>query len=334
MNMPVEDPLALIPAGLERDFCHKVRRGHRPCLDEYVDRCGNAPVAREYFELLLFLESPAHDVDCAVSLPQLAGYEIRDVLGHGSASTVYQARQLSTGQDVALKFVNSPSDSLRDRFLREADILRCLDHPGIVRLRETWMLGRDCVHVMGLIRGRSLAQESASWRNVGCSRPQLMIAVWGQQIADALQHAHQRGIIHRDIKPANIMIDNRRRAVILDFGLSCYASGDVDLSNSGDAIGTPRYMAPEQFRGHSDVRSDIYSIGLVLWELITGQQPWDSRGGYAAAPTLPRTATVSPQVLPDFGQLIDDCCHERADQRPQTAAELHQRLQQICDACI
>lgn len=332
MNISVEDPLALISVELEHDFCRRMRLGQRPCVDEYAGRCGNNPVAREYFELLLFLESPAAEAPPAVSLPKLTGYETVAVLGRGSVSTVYQARQLSTGQDVALKVLRSPPEIVRDRFLREADIMRCLDHPGIVRLQETWMLGRDCVHVMSLVSGRSLAEESASWRNAGGSGRQQMIAGWGQQIADALQHAHQRGVIHRDIKPGNIMINHCRRAVILDFGLSCYTSGGMDLSNPGDAIGTPRYMAPEQFRGRSDPRTDIYSVGVVLWELITGKQPWGGTDSFASQ-TLPPTAAVSPQVLPSLGRLIDDCCQEQADLRPQSAAELSGRLQQISDAC-
>ncbi|MCR9202813.1 MAG: serine/threonine protein kinase [Planctomycetaceae bacterium] len=325
MTLSADDPLALIPAGLEDAFCRELRQGRRPRVEDYIHQCGDGSIVREYFELLQYME--AGTAGPAVAVPQrLSGYTTHAVLGRGAMSTVYRARQLSTGTEVALKVLTSPCGSLQDRFLREADIMRRLDHPGIVRLLETWVDGSHCVHVMPLIRGRTLEVESARRVDTPGSRAhQLSICRWGQQIADALQHAHERGIIHRDIKPGNVMIDEQEQAVIIDFGLS--RSGDrLNLSNSGDAIGTPRYMAPEQFRGRSDARSDIYSVGVVLWQLITGELPWESHRGSASAVRLPDTAAAAPNVLPALGRLIDDCCHDRPERRPRTAAELRGRL--------
>ena len=193
---------------------------------------------------------------------------------------VYRARDTRLGREVALKRVSDPalaSDVARRRILREARAAGALSHPGIATIYDVLEAPEGLFIVMELVPGETLAHKLLG----GPLPPDEALEVCAQ-LADALAHAHARGVVHRDLKPSNIHLTPQGRAKILDFGI---AKSDVDEGDAGiraDGLGTaegrmvgsPGYMAPEQVVGRaSDQRTDIYSAGIVLFEMLTGERP-------------------------------------------------------------
>ena len=215
----------------------------------------------------------------------LAHYEVLELLGSGGMGTVYRARDSKLGRDVALKVLPEGLAEDRDRLARlerEARLLAALSHPGIAAIYSLEEVGRTRFLVLELVEGMPLDRRIASAPLD--AREALEIA---RQIADALDAAHRRGIIHRDLKPANIMVSDALRVKVLDFGLAKVhepsGRGGADLSHSptitvqgtaaGVILGTAAYMSPEQARGKDlDRRSDIWSFGCVLYEMLTRRQ--------------------------------------------------------------
>jgi non-specific serine/threonine protein kinase len=199
-------------------------------------------------------------------------YRIVEKIGAGGMGEVYIAEDTELNRQVALKFLSPhlcQDADCRTRFKREAQAAAKLDHPNIVTVHEVGEFQSRPFFAMQHIEGRSL-KEHASQREL--SIPQVIDI--GIQIAEGLQAAHEKGVTHRDIKPANVLIDSHGRARILDFGLASVAETD-HLTKTGSTLGTIGYMSPEQVRGEQvDHRSDIFSFGVVLYELIAGRQPF------------------------------------------------------------
>jgi serine/threonine protein kinase len=205
-------------------------------------------------------------------------FELVERLGMGSFGQVFRALDTELERVVALKIprpgtLADASDT--ERFLREARSVARLHHPGIVALHEIGQAGDTCFLVEEFICGQTLAQLLVRRSLPHRDAAELLIAV-----AEALHYAHQHGIIHRDLKPANIMIDEQGRPHVMDFGLAKRDRGGADeltLTLEGQVLGTPAYMSPEQARGDShqvDARSDVYSLGVILYELLTGERPF------------------------------------------------------------
>ncbi len=161
-----------------------------------------------------------------------------------------------------------------------------MNHPNIVQIYDYGTQDDYLYIVMHRVRGLDLAKiisglsdEKQRSGNKNLAMDWRMIAQIGTQVASAIGHAHEKGMIHRDIKPANLMMETNGHTWVTDFGLVKVAQVDQSLSRTGDLIGTPRYMAPEQLRGISDARSDIYGLGITLYELATGQRAWDELSG-------------------------------------------------------
>lgn len=210
----------------------------------------------------------------AKQLPQL---EIGDLIGQGGMGFVYKAKQRHLNRDVALKILHANlqrDPAFAKRFEREAQALATLNHPNIVSVYDSGhtesgeyyfiMEYVDGVNLRDVLRGEHLDPKSA-----------LAIV---PQVCEALQYAHEHGIVHRDIKPENILVDSRGRVKIADFGLAKLldpTAKDENLSQTGLRMGTAHYMAPEQAQGATDVdhRADIYSLGVVLYEMLTGELP-------------------------------------------------------------
>jgi predicted ATPase/serine/threonine protein kinase len=273
---------------------------------------------------------------------QISHYRILSELGSGGMGVVYQAEDIRLGRRVALKFLPqklaSDQRALK-RFEREARAASSLNHPNICTIYEVEEHDHQPVIVMELLEGKSLKQRMSEGP---ISIEELLD--FGIQTSDALESAHAKGIIHRDIKPANLFIVGQSRMKILDFGLAkvCGAAATSDLPEEesltldGIIPGTTSYMSPEQVRGEEiDTRSDLFSLGVVLYEMATGQKPFVGKNRVLlmdailnAKPTfLPSNA--NPPLPPALETVIARALQKKRDKRFQHAAELCSELKRI-----
>ncbi len=225
--------------------------------------------------------------DVAVgSHPEIPGYRITGVLGEGGMGTVFRAEQLEPRREVALKVIRGGlvTDQIVRRFRREAEVLARLSHPGIAPVHAVGIAGAGRRRIpfiaMELVEGESLTAYAQS-RSLGTSERLGLIA----DVCDAVGHAHERGVIHRDLKPANILVDESGRPRVLDFGIARLTEHDVSTvtlrTEAGQLLGTASHMSPEQAAGDPgaiDGRSDVYALGVVMFELLTGRLPHDTEG--------------------------------------------------------
>ena len=253
--------------------------------------------------------------------------------------TVYRARDTRLGRDVAIKVINSEiaSDADRiERFHREATIVAALNHPGVVVIHDTGQENGTSYLVTEFVEGvslRTLLQDDGA---LGYRR----VVDIGAQIADALGAAHARGIMHRDVKPENVMITRQGRAKLLDFGLAkspaVNAGHDVTRTGlrteAGVVLGTVAYMSPEQVRGEAlDARSDIFSLGIVLYEMLSGARPFE---GATTADVMSAVLRAEPlplvESLPASLRLIvQRCLHSQPTERFQSASDLAFALRNV-----
>lgn len=290
------------------------------------------------------LAAPATNTgpDAAAPCPEIAGYQIIRLLGEGGMGQVWCAVQRRTNREVALKLLHGirfTSGQNRARFEREVELSSQLSHPNIARVYDSGFAEGHAYLAMELVRGKPLDEYVESRLPGEFERLQLML-----EVCRAVQHAHQRGVIHRDLKPTNILVTDDGRPVLVDFGLAKSLLGeDGDEQNSltrGVLIGTPAYMSPEQAAGHSqqiDTRSDVYSLGVVLYWLLTHRLPHDASD--STATVLRRVAEqeiVPPlEVRPDLDRglaaVMGKALERDPDQRYGTAGELGDELQRHLD---
>jgi serine/threonine-protein kinase len=263
-------------------------------------------------------------------------------LGEGGMGQVWEAQDESLGRRVAVKVISllagggSLGTEARARFLREARITARLQHPNIVTIHDLGETdagdGKVPFLVMELVRGEGL---DAKLRRGAVSLREA--ARWGAQICDALAEAHEAGIMHRDIKPSNILITPSGIVKVLDFGVARaadpYATADR-LTRTGFIVGTPAYMAPEQARGHPEPRSDLYALGCLLFELITGRLPFqapDTVGHLSAHLTQepPAPSSVVPGIPAAWDDLVLTLLRKAPDQRYDSAADLAHALRRL-----
>jgi formylglycine-generating enzyme required for sulfatase activity/predicted Ser/Thr protein kinase len=238
-------------------------------------------------------------------------YRIVRQLGKGAMGAVYLAEDTQLERQVALKtphFETQPTEELLERFYREARAAATLRHPNICPVYDVGQIEGTHYISMAYIEGNPL---SAFVRTKPQPERQILLVV--RKLAQALQEAHDHGIVHRDLKPANIMVDKRNEPVIMDFGLArqLQREKNIRLTQSGMLIGTPAYMSPEQIEGEPDKvgpLSDQYSLGVILYELLTGQLPF--RGSLTAvmAQILTKETTRPSQLRPDLDQRIEAAC--------------------------
>ncbi len=204
---------------------------------------------------------------------RLDKYEVVALLGKGGMAAVYRARQASMDRDVAIKVIKPDLTEIGDfvtRFQREARTVASLSHANILKVFDYGQQGDLAYLVMELLPGGSLAEM--------LDQGPLPLDVTSQmldQIASALDYAHRKGIIHRDLKPQNVLLDDAGNAHLTDFGIAKILSETMALTQSGAAMGTPAYMSPEQWQGQAlDARADVYALGVMLFEMLTGQLPF------------------------------------------------------------
>jgi serine/threonine protein kinase len=248
----------------------------------------------------------------ASGLPQKLGrYEIVRKIGEGGMGAVFLARDLQLNRDVALKVPRPEAD--RVRFLREARAAAALTHPNICPVYDVGEIDGRTYLCMAYIRGEPLS------RVVGRDRPlePRRAATVVKKIALAMQHAHDAGIIHRDLKPHNVLLDARDEPIVMDFGLARLA--DQLITQPGEVMGTPAYMPPEQIDGEQTVvgpKSDIYSLGVVLFQLLTGSLPFTGGMPMLQVHILTEPAPAPSSRRPGLSPLLDQACLKAMEKKP------------------
>ena len=263
--------------------------------------------------------------DIAKAFPQL---EITGVIGKGGMGTVYKARQSQLDRFVALKILSpelSRDPAFAERFSREARALARLNHPNIVNVYDFGKSGNFYFFIMELVDGLNLWQMEQAKKPLA---PEEALAII-PRICDALQYAHDQGIVHRDIKPANILLDKQGRVKIADFGLAKLLGTEtkgMGLTQAQAAMGTPHYMAPEQWEKPLavDHRADIYSLGVVFYEMLTGELP------------LGRFQSPSRKVQMDvrLDEVVLRALEKEPELRYQQASEVKCAVETIADSQI
>jgi serine/threonine-protein kinase len=269
------------------------------------------------------------------SFPEIPGYEFEAVLGTGGMGVVFKARQVRLNRLVALKMTLAGAYTgmhERERFQREAEAVAALRHPNVVQIYDVGDSGGKPYFTMEYVEGGSLADKL-----VGTPLPVRDAAGLLAKLAAAVHAAHVSGIVHRDLKPGNILLTADGVPKISDFGLARRLDGEVGITRSGAALGTPCYMAPEQARGKAGAAgptADIYSLGAVLYELLTGRPPFRAE---SAAETVHQLLTQDPvppsrlngKVPPDLETVCLKCLSKDSKLRYATAGELHEDLERF-----
>jgi serine/threonine-protein kinase len=313
--------------------------------------------------------TPTHITDTVLrfnppsDLPKIAGYEVLEVLGRGGVGVVYKARHLRLNRVVALKMLLAGPYARPEelqRFLREAEAVAGLRHPNIVQLYDMGEHDGRPYFTMELVEGPSLSQKQA-----GAPLPASQAAELVATVAEAIQAAHQSGIIHRDLKPSNILLQRKQNAdytdstdkstrrfspsaksaesaidfipKVTDFGLARRLESDGGLTQSGAAMGTPSYMSPEQARGDRSTigpLTDVYALGAILYELLTGRPPFKGESATATVqqvifdePVPPRR--LNPQVPLDLETICLKCLQKEPAERYASAAALADDLRRF-----
>ncbi len=277
----------------------------------------------------------------------LGAYEILGPLGSGGMGEVYRARDLRLGREVAVKVLPAEVAATPDRlarFEREARTVASLNHPNIVTLFSVEDADGVRFLTMELVEGRTLSDVMTPG-----GLPQQRILELAIALTDALVAAHERGVIHRDLKPANVMVTRDGRLKVLDFGLAKLVTGDADaatraatveaaISGEGKMFGTVPYMAPEQLRGEdADARSDVFALGIVLYELAVGKRPFAGETladvSSAILRDTPAPLTRVRADLPgDLEQLLSQCLEKNPRERMQTALDVGNALRRLRQA--
>ncbi len=254
-------------------------------------------------------------------------YCIEEVLGSGGMGTVYRAWDEALERRVALKCIKpgkEQSEERRERFRREAKAAASLDHPAIARVYDLFQEDGSDYIVMELVEGRSLAAELLD----GPMDPQRAVTI-ARHIAEGLAAAHAQGVVHRDLKAENVMLVGAARVKILDFGLAKRLSSEEDsLTQDGLVMGTSRSMSPEQARGDPvDHRSDLFSLGSLLYEMLTGRHPFQAGSPLETMRRVvrhrpPPVTDLRPELPEDLALLVESLLEKDPARRPQTAAEV------------
>lgn len=268
------------------------------------------------------------------AFPYIPDYMIETVLGEGGMATVYLGIQQKLQRKVAIKILDPAllsKDNVADRFMIEAQTAANLSHPNIISIYDVGQVGKYYFIVMEYLDGslKDLIKSSPSGRlPVGES---LNIV---RMIAPALDYAHSRGIIHRDIKPDNIMFRKDGTPVMVDFGIARAVDSNLHMTKTGMGIGTPHYMSPEQCQtGELDGRSDFYSLGVVLYEILTGEKPYDADTILAVAlKQIQEPVPKLPERLARYQPVLDKMMAKDKENRVQNGRELQRLIDEVLKA--
>src|ERR1700723_3040343 len=257
-------------------------------------------------------------------------YDILAEAGHGSMGNVYKARDRETGETVALKLLKpeiASDQAMMERFKNELLFARKITHKNVCRMHEFNRVGGVAYTSMEFVEGESLRSVLNRFGGL----PQRKAVNLALQICSGLKEAHAQGIVHRDLKPENVMIDTSGDLKLMDFGIA--RSMEAVTRLTGAMVGTPAYMAPEQVSGSAvDYRTDIYSLGLMLYEMFTGKPAFSAENAIAVAlkqmnQEPPRPSEIEPSVALDVERIILKCLEKSPDRRFQNVAALESALQ-------
>ncbi len=261
----------------------------------------------------------------------LGGYVLEEEIGRGSMGMVYRGKQIALGREVAIKVL--PRALAKDasyvaRFIREAQIIAGLNHPNIIHIYDAGQQGGVLFFVMEYVQGPTIG----NLLQIDSTMPPYLAVEYIAQIADALDSAYkERNVIHRDIKPENLMLDRWGRIKVMDFGLA-RAPGHQQITVAKTLVGSIYYASPEQVWGHSlDNRSDIYALGVVLYEMVTGHRPFTGRTlpeltqAIVGGPLRP-PSTLNPEIEPELERIILTAMARDREDRYEHAALMAQEL--------
>ncbi|MGD2113611.1 MAG: serine/threonine-protein kinase [Acidobacteriota bacterium] len=273
------------------------------------------------------IETPTH----------LGRYEILDEIGRGAMGVVYMAKDPLIGRLVALKTFRAGSalqgrdlEMFRERFIREAQSAGILSHPSIVTIHDVVEASEEGVTFIAMeyVRGTNLKDVLRTEGRLGLEEAAHIVG----EVAEGLEYAHSRGVVHRDVKPANILLTEDRRVKLTDFGIA--RLGTSNLTHDGQLLGTPNYMAPEQIRGEAaDHRADVFSLGVVLYEMLTGEKPFQGENVTVVTHRIAYEAFIPPErhgsEQPEPVQkVIDRALAKDPDERFPSVAEMARGLRE------
>lgn len=260
-------------------------------------------------------------------------YRIIEKVGEGGMASVYRGEHLTLGREVAVKILHphlSDKPRNRQRFTREARAIENLRHDNILRIEDySGEDAKDCYIVTEFVDGHTLQKLHA---DLG-AMPSEVVAIIGMHLADALQYAHDQGIIHRDLKPENVMIQRDGTIKLMDFGIARFLD-EMHLTMTGALVGSPAYMSPEQaMEKVLDSRSDLFSLGTLLFHLVTGQLPFAGNNPSIVLRNIiegnrPSVSDVAPEVAAPLAELIHSLLQIDPNDRPRLASEVRSRLAQ------
>jgi tRNA A-37 threonylcarbamoyl transferase component Bud32 len=264
-------------------------------------------------------------------------YELEVEIARGGMGVVYKARQRRLNRTVAVKMILAgqlaDQEDVR-RFLSEAEAAAGLDHPGIVPVFESGEIDGQHFFSMGFVDGQSLAALLAAGPLTSRRAAELVV-----QVCDAVDYAHEQGVIHRDLKPGNILLDKGGHPRVTDFGLAKRVTGDHGLTRTGEALGTPSYMPPEQASGKIDVigrPADVYAVGAVLYAALTGRPPFQAATPIDTLLQVLEQEPVSPRQLNadiprDLETIVLKCLEKEPHKRYATARDLADELRRFLE---
>src|SRR6266571_660990 len=275
--------------------------------------------------------------------PQTLGrYQLERVLGKGAMGIVYEALDPKLHRKVAIKTIlisQLDEETAKDfsmRFVREAHAVARLNHPNIVQVYDFGEEGDIAYLVMEFIRGDELKSSLATGGQFDRKECVRIMC----ELLDALDFAHEAGVVHRDIKPANVMLDGQGRTKLTDFGVARVTDSDrthVERTQAGTMVGTPAYMSPEQIQGQRiDRRTDIFSAGIILYQFLTGQKPFTGEGAWTVAKKIvqedpPMPSSINVALSPEFDRVVAKALAKDPDQRFATAREFSVALRRAAE---
>jgi CheY-like chemotaxis protein len=289
----------------------------------------------EYAALQAGAENDARDVLDAGAV--LAGrYEVMGVIGRGGMGVVYQARDHELGEEVAVKMLRrellSGDEAVLERFKTEIRLARRISHHNVVRTHDLGESDGVYFVTMELVRGLTVRELLETRGRLGVSST-LAVA---RQLVDALTVAHAAGVIHRDVKPENALLDGDGVLKVMDFGIARLAERSSTATQAGMIVGTPAYMAPEQLvgEGEIDARADLYAVGVVMYECLTGRAPFEAASmvsliGKVLTTEARPPVDVSGDVPPAVSALVMQLLAKNADDRPASAERLRELLSEL-----